>query len=197
MYKQTYFTIGGENDYKGYYIENNTWNGFETPLFEKEEIEKFIKQETSEQLKIEYNNLDDIYIISLYSGNELIDSLPFGSCTIIVNGKARKVYPFGYQYFTWVKSNKQLENKVYIVLDEYYNSVDNHGTEVACVCKTRDEALARRKALVEANLNDDQIDFILDEETQDLEADLVRMFYGCQENWDNYFELEIIESVVE
>ena len=87
--------------------------------------------------------------------------------------------------------------KVYVLLDEYYNEIDNSGTEVICVCKTREQAVQKRKELVESNCNAElDMDWVLDEQTQDLEADLVRMFYGYQENWCNYFELVIEEKEV-
>lgn len=176
-------------------------NGKLEHLFDMEYLKQLFEEhkEDFEEHEI-YNEQDDSYAISTYSNGEFIESLDFGGCKMIINGKSRKVYPFGSHYLLWEKIDKQIkeiEDKVYILLDEYYNEVDNSGTDIICVCKSKEEVLARRKALVEANLNDDELGWVLDEETQDLEADLVRMFYGYQENWENYFNLVIEEKVVE
>lgn len=87
--------------------------------------------------------------------------------------------------------------KVYVLLDSYYGEISGNGVEVVGVYKTKEEAISKRHELVLANTEDEQLDWVLDETTQDLTADLVRLFYGYQENWNNYYETEIIECEVE
>lgn len=87
--------------------------------------------------------------------------------------------------------------KVYVLVDNYYAERDEGGVEIIGVYRTKEAAINTRKKVIKSNTEDDDLDWQLDEETQDLEADIVRLFYAYQENWLNYFELEIIESILE
>lgn len=87
--------------------------------------------------------------------------------------------------------------KVYILLDIDYCEREDMSVDIIDVFVDRKQAVEKRKKMIDSNCNAElDMDWVLDEETQDLEAELVRMFYGYQENWCNYFELVIVEKEV-
>ena len=80
--------------------------------------------------------------------------------------------------------------KVYI-LREFIKNEDCDGEPylyIAGVYANKQLATAKMNKLINDNV--DNYDFVIDEE------DNHRLFYGTQENWDNYIEYDIIEEEV-
>lgn len=87
--------------------------------------------------------------------------------------------------------------KVYTLLLNVFNPEETYA-EIVCVCDSREKAVERRKQIIVSDMAvDTGFNFMIDNDTKDLNADLVRLFYGYEENWNNYEELEIVESEVE
>lgn len=64
MITKELFTIDGFNNfYEGYSNKNETWNGWDTPCFEKNIVEKLIKLDNNnEHLRFVYDENNDVYI---------------------------------------------------------------------------------------------------------------------------------------
>lgn len=86
--------------------------------------------------------------------------------------------------------------KVYVLLNRYYGellSATATSAEVLGVYADKEKA---KEAMLKQVVADSQDDWVQDEQYKK-GADAVVMFYGYQENWNNYYETEIIESEVE
>lgn len=110
MYKIGYFSIDfdfNDNNYlfKGY-TNGLLWNGWETPLFEKEVADIIAKKFTDNYLIIQYNENNDTY--------NTIDKLDIENNAIIeakviqTEEGQKKVYDFSILGWTWDIYNKPL-----------------------------------------------------------------------------------------
>ena len=86
--------------------------------------------------------------------------------------------------------------KVYVLLNRYYGellSATATSAEVLGVYADKEKA---KEAMLNQVIADSEDDWVQDEQYKK-DSDAVVMFYGYQENWNNYYETEIIECEVE
>lgn len=81
--------------------------------------------------------------------------------------------------------------KVYILLQQVFAIDTEGGADIIGVYTTREKAEEKQKTLIKDDV--ENWDFI--EDTQNNENCKI-LFYGFQENWDNYIEYSIIEMEV-
>lgn len=87
--------------------------------------------------------------------------------------------------------------KVYV----FYRYVEVEGEmpdwTILGVYDTKEKAIAERTKVFLAETNDKDNDAYVDENTQDLNGNIVRIFYGGQDNWTAYIEFIIQEKELE
>lgn len=81
--------------------------------------------------------------------------------------------------------------KVYILLQQVFKIDTEGGADIIGVYTTREKAEEKQKTLIKDDV--ENWDFI--EDTQNNENCKI-LFYGFEENWDNYIEYSIIETEV-
>lgn len=87
--------------------------------------------------------------------------------------------------------------KVYVAYWLCESTYEGAGCNVRKVFTTREKAVAERTKWVLEILNDKELPSTLDKNTQDLNDDIVRIFYGGQDDWTDYIEFIIQEKELE
>ncbi len=99
--EKSYFNIGTNEYYEGYHIKERRWNGFATPKFEKRVADIICQKCSSSDLKIQYDEEKASYIVTVYEGNEIIDTYSFDKFIIDTTEGKKEVYAIGSYYWTW------------------------------------------------------------------------------------------------
>lgn len=85
--------------------------------------------------------------------------------------------------------------KIYILLEKVFNydASENIDSYIDGVYSTKEKAIKAMKKEIKHNIED--FDFIEDTDNTTKELSKI-LFYGYQENWQNYIEFEIIEKEI-
>lgn len=85
--------------------------------------------------------------------------------------------------------------KVYILLEQVFPQCEEPYSEILGVFQNREDAEKERQKTIQDNI--DNFDFVRDENENKNILNSEIIFFGYQENWDNYIEYQIIEKEVE
>lgn len=110
--EKAYFSIGSNEYYEGYHIENIRWNGFARPYFEGYIADLFVNNFSTKDYQIVYDKYTDCYICKTLENGKVIGS-DIAEKTIINTKEGRKeVYDFGSVGWTWDSYTlEELKNK--------------------------------------------------------------------------------------
>jgi ribonucleotide monophosphatase NagD (HAD superfamily) len=89
--------------------------------------------------------------------------------------------------------------KLYLVYMSNYEEVVRSGADATEILGLyKDKFMAYKVAKEQINKVLDEHDWVLDLERDNIDRDgYVRLFYGHQENWDDYFEISVTELEVQ
>lgn len=89
--------------------------------------------------------------------------------------------------------------KVHILYESYYGEISNEcgATYIIGTYSTREQAERIREKMIKQDINENN--YILDKQIKDnyINRDIVTLFWGYQENWNNYYEICIKECEVQ
>lgn len=87
-----------------------------------------------------------------------------------------------------------MKNKVYILLETFYNYDSGEETKSVVCGVYESEEKAKKLLNIYVNDNVENFGFVKDEQE---ETESTIIFWNYQENWNNYIEYEIIEKIIE
>lgn len=96
-YKKVLFNIDTEDPIQGY-TDGTTWNGWECPLFTKEEANKIISYFAENEIKAYFDIIGDTYYIKIDNTLEA-----YKGVDIVYNGEKIHVYCIGSNCLCWTK----------------------------------------------------------------------------------------------
>lgn len=91
------------NSYDGY-STSNKWNGWECPLFNKENASKICEENSNEYCQMSYDEENDCFIADYVQDNY---SEKFNGYDYLINGKIEHLYPIGSHSWTWEKGEQK------------------------------------------------------------------------------------------
>lgn len=96
-------TDSGYGCFEGY-TTSNTWNGWQCPLFNKENADKICKAYNNEFCQMRYDEENDCYIAE-YPVDEYTEK--YKGQDYIVNGKVEHLYPIGSHEWCWAMAEQE------------------------------------------------------------------------------------------
>ncbi len=132
--KKAYFNISNNEYYEGYHIENERWNGWARPSFEKHIADLIAHNFSTRDYKISYDRKDDCYNIIQTENSKVIEELKAEKHIINTTDGEKEIYDFGSIGWTWddytldevkeklnanIIASKSIEKADSINMDEY------------------------------------------------------------------------------
>lgn len=99
--QKAFFNIDNSEYYEGYYIEDNRWNGFARPRFEKYIADLIAHNFSTSDFKVSYDKKQDCYCIIVYENNQITESYKAEKGTINTVDGEKEVYDFGSLGWCW------------------------------------------------------------------------------------------------